>query len=575
MIHSLNNPMIDTTYETEAATFAAMGLDERLLQALDTLGFTEPTPIQAEAIPHVLHSERDLIGLAQTGTGKTAAFSLPVLQQLDPALRHPQAIILTPTRELCLQIAEDLKRYTRFSDQLHSLPVYGGASMETQIKGLKRGAQIIVGTPGRVLDLIRRKALQLDHIRFLVLDEADEMLDMGFRDDLDAILSTTPETRQTLLFSATMPDEIVRMVHRYMHDPYTLQVGKQNSGAETITHQYFVVPEKHRYTALQRLADAHPDIFAIVFCRTRQETRDVAEQLIRDGYRADALHGDLTQAQRDRVMKRFRNRNLQLLVATDVAARGLDVRDVTHVINYNLPEDNESYTHRSGRTGRAGKEGVSIAILTPREHFRIRQLEKQSGIAFEHCEIPGFDAVAGQQVEALAERITAPQPALPEALLPYLAQLEEKLQDLSKEELIYRLGYESLAQLQERFRGGDDINVSPKSKPERKGDSRNGNGGGGDYTKFFINLGGRDQFTKGDLISLVNREKSLRKADIGKIDILKNYSFFEVETRYEDQVLAGLNGLEYEGASVSVERKGPGDGGRRNDRKGGRKKRFK
>lgn len=547
---------MEAELNASANPFAQLGLQEELLQSLAALGFESPTPIQMEAIPEILNQERDLIGLAQTGTGKTAAFSLPLLQQADPQARHPQALLLSPTRELCIQITQDIENYARFMPSLSVVPVYGGASMDTQIRKLKRGAQFVVGTPGRVLDLIRRDKLDLENIRWVVLDEADEMLNMGFREELDAILEATPEQRRTLLFSATMPAEIRNMVHRYMTDPAQVSAGKQNVGADTVTHRYYVTAEKHRYAALQRLADALPDIFAIVFCRTRQDTRDVAEQLMRDGYPADALHGDLTQSQRDRVMDRFRRRDLQLLVATDVAARGLDVRDVTHVINYHLPDDNESYIHRSGRTGRAGRSGESIALITPRESFRIRQIEKRSGISFEHAELPSEDEVFQRRSQQLAREVRDAAILDDPTLANHRHNLEAELADMSKEELVRALAARELAPLAARYQGAPKLDLSPRRQP----DSDRTGGGNRDFRKFFINLGERDQLTKGELMNLINQNRSLKKASIGKIEIQRNFSFFEIERRFEEQVVELMSGSEYRGQSIQVEAKSTRNG---------------
>jgi len=416
-------------------TFKETGLNQDILKALDELGFENPTPIQEKTIPHLLSEEQDLIGFAQTGTGKTAAFGLPVIQKIDTDSKKTQAIILSPTRELCVQIAKDLDNYSKYTKGLSVAAVYGGASIDQQVRSLNKGAQIVVGTPGRTLDLIKRKKLKLSTVRFLILDEADEMLTMGFKDDLDAILEGTPDDKQTLLFSATMPKEIAAIAKKYMKDAIEISAGKKNIGAENVNHVYYMVNARDRYLALKRIADINPKIYGIVFCRTRRETKEVAEKLMADGYNADALHGDLSQAQRDYVMNRFRVKNLQLLVATDVAARGLDVTDLSHIINYNLPDDLEVYIHRSGRTGRAGKKGVCLTIIHSRETGKIKMIQKKVGKPFEHAPVPSGKEICGKQLYNLIDKIEKIEVDNSQ-IDQFLPEIYKKLEWLSREDLI-------------------------------------------------------------------------------------------------------------------------------------------
>jgi ATP-dependent RNA helicase DeaD len=416
-------------------TFSELGLSPNLLQGIEALGFKTPTPIQEQIIPSFLSSTNDLIGLAQTGTGKTAAYGLPLIEQIDISNNNVQVLILAPTRELCVQISNDLQDYSRFIKGINVVSVYGGASIENQIRALKKGAHIISATPGRMLDLIKRKAAKINHINTLILDEADEMLNMGFRDDLDAILETTPKEKRTLLFSATMPNEVARIANNYMLNPEKIIIGKQNSGAENIRHVYYQVHARDRYLALKRIADINPNIYGIVFCRTRSETKDVADKLIKDGYSADALHGDLSQAQRDHVMKRFREHNLQMLVATDVAARGIDVQNISHIINYNLPDDLDVYTHRSGRTGRAEKSGVSISLVNYKEQGKIKVIEKKLAKRFEKLPVPGGDEICRKQLYNMIDRMEHVE-VDEEQIAPFMDKVNKKLEWLSKEDII-------------------------------------------------------------------------------------------------------------------------------------------
>ncbi|MDP6921806.1 MAG: DEAD/DEAH box helicase, partial [Lutibacter sp.] len=415
------------------STFNTLGLQPTILQALTDLGYEHPTEIQAKAIPQLLASEQDLKAFAQTGTGKTAAFSLPILSQIDPEDKDTQAIILSPTRELALQIANNVGEFSKYLDGVKTLAVYGGANIDEQIRKLKKGVQIVVGTPGRTVDLIKRRQLTLSNIQWLVLDEADEMLNMGFKEELDRILEATSEEKQTLLFSATFPKEVESIARNYMHNPVEISAGKKNSGSDQVSHQYFVVSERNRYAALKRIADANPDIYSIIFCRTRRETQEVADKLIRDGYNADSLHGDLSQAQRDSVMEKFRKKHLQLLVATDVAARGLDVTDLSHVINHKLPDQTASYTHRSGRTGRAGKEGVSIAIVTGREKGKLSPIERIIGKKFIKTPIPTGAEICQNQLMKLIDKVHDIDINENE-IKAFLPSIYEKLEGMEREE---------------------------------------------------------------------------------------------------------------------------------------------
>jgi len=556
--------------------FDELGLNNNVLKAITELGFDTPTPVQEKTIPYILESDDDLIALAQTGTGKTAAFGLPVIEQADVNNKNVQCLILSPTRELAIQIANDLTNYTKYTKGFNVIPVYGGASIDTQIRSLNKGGQIVVGTPGRVNDLIKRKRLKVNHIQWLILDEADEMLNMGFKDELDAILENTPEEKQTLLFSATMPKEVYSIANRYMKNHEQIKVGGSNKGADNVSHEFYVVHARDRYVALKRLADKNPDIYGIVFCRTRRETKEVADKLIKDGYNADALHGDLSQAQRDHVMLRFREKNLQILVATDVAARGLDVNDLTHVINYNLPDELEAYIHRSGRTGRANNKGVSIAIINTREQGKIKQVEKKVGKKFERKEIPTGKEICEIQLYNIMNKIENIEVDETE-IAPYLPKIFESLEHLSKEELIKRIASVEFNRFLEYYKKAKDINVSERerksdsSKGERRSDRPRRNNA--DYSRFFINIGKKDELTASRLIGWVNRNLNNDKAGFGKVDILKSFSFFEVEKQYESEVLNSLNNNQYDGKRVSVEvseeKKSSGDRGGYSSNKGG------
>lgn len=538
-------------------TFESLGLQEDILKAVTDLGFVSPTPIQEKAIPVLLGGDRDFVGLAQTGTGKTAAFGLPLLHQLNVKLRAPQGLVLCPTRELCLQIANDLKNFSKYLGDVSIVAVYGGASIVQQLREIKRGAHIIVATPGRLLDIIDRGAINFDNVRYAVLDEADEMLNMGFQEDINNILSKTPEEKTTWLFSATMPQEVRRIAQKYMEDPFELTVGTKNSGNANIEHEYYVVRPRDKYAALKRIVDYNPDIFGIIFTRTKAESQEIAESLIRDGYNADSLHGDLTQQQRDKVMKRFRERGLQVLVATDVAARGIDVDSVTHVINYELPDDVENYTHRSGRTGRAGKSGVSIAIITARDTGKIRQLERVTGKKFTKSEVPDGFAVCEKQLFALVHKVHNVT-VNDEQIDPYLERIYEEFQDMSKEELIKRFASLEFNEFLAYYENAEDLNVKAERRGEGDSNSMSARGTGR-FTRLFINLGSVDDFNRGDMLRYLCDNTGLKGNKIGRIDLKGVYSFFEVENDSLEQVQNAFKDLNYNGRSVRIEMSQDGD----------------
>ena len=531
-------------------SFDEMGLDDSLLKAVEELGFQKPTPIQEKVIPKILADKKDLVAQAQTGTGKTAAFGLPLIQMADITSQDIQCLILCPTRELCIQISNDLRKYSIHKEGIRIISVYGGANIDTQIRSLKKGGQFVVGTPGRVRDLINRKVLKIKRIDWLVLDEADEMLTMGFKEELDAILEGTPIGKQTLLFSATLPKEILRIANNYMHQPDEISVGIKNAGAENVKHEYYVSHARNRYEVLKRIADINPDIYGIVFCRTRQETKDVAAKFMNDGYNADALHGDLSQAQRDFVMNRFRKRQLQMLVATDVAARGLDVNDLTHVINYNLPDDLEWYIHRSGRTGRAGKNGVSISIINTRENRKIKAIEKIANKPFTRKMIPGGKEICKKQLFKLVDKVEKVEPDAGQ-IEEFLPEIYKKLEWLSREELIKHFVSIEFNRFLSYYKNSQDLNVEvdiPNRKNEGTRSSQKG------FTRFYINLGSKNNLTASRLIGLVNEKTRIRNIEIGKIDILRKFSFFEIEKAYETDIIKAFNGyVEFEGETVSID----------------------
>ena len=546
-------------------TFSETGLSKNIQKAIIDLGFETLTPIQQEVIPYLLENETDLIALAQTGTGKTAAFGLPVLHKIDVERKLPQAIILCPTRELCLQIAKDMESYAKYTKGLKITAVYGGASIIPQIKSLKSGTQIVVGTPGRVIDLINRKFLKLQNIEFVVLDEADEMLNMGFKDDLDTILAETPKTKQTFLFSATMPKEVMRISKNYMSNAKTIEVASRNEGAANIEHHYYMVNARDRYKALRRICDMNPDIYGIVFCRTRRETADVADKLMQDGYNADAIHGELSQAQRDHVMGRFRKRKLQLLVATDVAARGLDINELTHVINYNLPDDDEIYVHRSGRTGRAGNKGTSIIIAHSREGRKLKLIEKMIKRDLMLMKVPNGDEICQIQLMRLVDKVVTTE--VNHQIENYLPSIEEKLAHLDKSELIKHFVSAEFNRFLSFYKNAPDLNVSGSNnkdrndrgerrekrgeRKERRGE-RNGHAEAG-HTRFFINLGKEKDMQAHNLIGLINEYTRNRNIPVGKIDIMGKFSFFEVSNDFETDILSSFSDAVWNGNRVNVE----------------------
>lgn len=533
------------------------------MRAVQELGFETPTPIQEKAIPHLLQSKDDLVAFAQTGTGKTAAFGLPVIHQVDPHKSSVQMLALCPTRELCLQITRELTNYSKYIPGLKVVAVYGGAEISRQISELNQGPQIVVGTPGRALDLINRRKLVVDNIRWLVLDEADEMLSMGFKDELDAILATTPSTKQTLLFSATMPEEMVGIAQKYMHDPVEISAGKRNMGAENVQHHYYLVHAKDKYLALKRIADYYPNIYGIVFCRTRQETKEVADKLMEDGYNADALHGDLSQAQRDYVMQRFRLKQLQMLVATDVAARGLDVNNLSHVINYNLPDDPEVYIHRSGRTGRAGKSGISILIANMREKGKIGFIEKKIGKRFDQKPVPTGSDICEKQLFHMIDRIENIE--IKDAQIEqFLPAIYKRLSWLTREDLIQRFVSIEFNHFLAYYKNAPDINVEATSKKgeraergERgeRGKSKFGEGRREEkvsWVKIYINQGKKDNVGAKQLIELINRNTRGKSLRIGRIDLSRNFSLVEIEPQHQDSLVQALNGTEYNGVTLQV-----------------------
>lgn len=530
-------------------TFIETGLNPEILRAISEMGFEAPTPIQEKTIPQILESKNDLVALAQTGTGKTAAFGLPVLTLTGLDQKKVQTLILCPTRELALQIAKDLKNFSKYQNGLNIVAVYGGAPIVGQIKDLKRGAHVVVGTPGRVLDLIKRKALKIQDIKWLILDEADEMLNMGFKEDLDTILAETPDTRQTLLFSATMPKEIERISANYMQSPDTISVGKRNAGAENVKHEYYMVRARDRYETLKRLADINPNIYGIVFCRTRAETKDVADKLMQDGYNADALHGDLSQAQRDYVMNRFRQKHLQLLVATDVAARGLDVNELTHVINYNLPDDLEVYVHRSGRTGRAGNSGVSISIVHTKEKSKIRELEKTIRKTIEHKKVPSGKLICEKQLFNLVDRVEKIEVDNTQ-IDQYLPDIYKKLEWLDREELIKHFVSVEFNRFLAYYKDAVDLNVKPKERGETNG--RGSKRSNVKFSRFHINIGSKHKVNASHLIGMINEVTPGLKVEIGKIDILRNFTFFDADSTHEKVILKAFKNTRMEEVDLSV-----------------------
>ena len=545
------------------STFLELGLKEPINKALTDLGYEKPTVIQEKAIPQIISSTDDLKAFAQTGTGKTAAFSLPILQLADEHSKNTQAIILSPTRELAVQIGNNIKEFAKYMPNINVVTVYGGANIEEQIRGLKRGAQIVVGTPGRTVDLINRRALKLGNVQWLVLDEADEMLNMGFKDELDKVLEATPETKQTLLFSATFPKEVEAIARNYMTKPIEVTSGQKNSGTDKVSHEYYLVTERTRYQALKRIADLNPDIYAIIFCRTRRETQEVADHLIKDGYNADALHGELSQGQRDSVMGKFRKKTVQILVATDVAARGLDVNSLTHVINHKLPDQIENYTHRSGRTGRAGKTGISIALVSSKEKGRIGAIERIIKQKFVLGKVPSGKEICQNQLMHLIDKVNAIEVKESE-IVEFLPSIYEKLEGLTREELIQKfvsLEFNSFLSYYENAKDLNDLSSRDNSRGGRSVDEN--------MTRFFINIGRKDSLNPAKLIGLINDQKITDNIEIGAIDILDTFSFFEIDKKFEEETLSTFsnNQPEFSGRGVNIEitkkERGGGGGARR------------
>ena len=534
-------------------TFEELGLKSEVLKSLKDLGFSVPTPIQEQAIPHLMKEDCDFVGLAQTGTGKTAAFGLPLISNIDTSLRLPQGLIICPTRELCLQISKDLGNYSKYMD-CNIVPVYGGADIRKQMTDIKKGAPIIVATPGRLMDLIKRKVIQLSQVRYVVLDEADEMLNMGFKEDIDSILETTPIDKNVWLFSATMPKEVAFIAKNYMNDPLEVSIGHKNQSNENIDHIYYMVKEKDRYEAVKRLIDFNPTIYGLIFCRTRSETATVAQKLSRDGYNAEPLHGDLSQAMRDLVMQRFRSKELQLLVATDVAARGLDIDNITHVINYNLPDDIENYTHRSGRTARAGKKGESLVLVSAKEAFKIKAIERQMRTTFTKGEIPNAKEICRIQLMRLIEKVIATE-VREKDITPFLPTIFAEFENFSKEEVVKMFVSAEFNRFIEYYERAGDLNASVGNteredrgpRGERSRDNEVGK------TRFFVNIGRRDGFNPGALLRVICDATGLNSTAVGKIDILTSFSFFEADQEHADNIIKQVNGTDFDGHTISIE----------------------
>jgi ATP-dependent RNA helicase DeaD len=560
--------------------FKLLGISDDVVNAVKDLGFENPTPIQEQAIPVLLEGNNDFVGLAQTGTGKTAAFGLPLIELIDFKVNKPQALILCPTRELCLQIASDIKNYSKNTPGASVVAVYGGANIMQQLREIRNGVQIVVATPGRMLDIIGRKAIDFTLVKYVVLDEADEMLNMGFQEDINDILSTTPDDKKTWLFSATMPPEVRRIAKNYMDNPTELTMGTKNTGNVNIEHEYYVVRARDKYAALKRIVDFNPEIFAVVFCKTKLDTQDVAENLIKDGYNADALHGDLSQQQRDKVMQRFRDRNMQLLIATDVAARGIDVNNVTHVINYSLPDEIESYTHRSGRTGRAGKTGISICIINSKETGKIRQIERIIGKSFTKAELPtGFD-VCEKQLFSLVHKVHNVE-VNESQIDQYIPRIMDEFAELSKEEVIKRFASLEFNRFLEYYKNAPDLNAAALDERGERGErGARGAARNSDYTRLFINLGSVDEFTRGDLLSFVCNNGKISGKNIGKIDLKGVYSFFEVENASVDTLFNNFKEIQFNNRGVRIEKSGDapegsrGGGERRSYSGGGERKSY-
>jgi ATP-dependent RNA helicase DeaD len=550
-------------------TFDGLGLDEQLVKATTALGFVNPTPIQEKAIPILLSGTTDLVGLAQTGTGKTAAFGLPLLQLISTTDKFPQALVVCPTRELCMQIVTEMELFKKFKTSINMVAVYGGTSIGAQIRDIKRGVQIVVATPGRLIDLIERKAINLEQIKYVVLDEADEMLNMGFQDDIEFILKNTPKRESTWLFSATMPPEIKKVSKRYMNDPKEVQVGKVNTANKNIDHQYYITSAQHRYEALKRLIDFNPGMYGIIFTRTKLDAQEIAEKLTREGYDIDALHGDLTQAQRDKVMGQFRDKSLQLLIATDVAARGIDVKEITHVINYELPDDIEVYTHRSGRTGRAGKTGICMSIVHSRETFRLRQIEKIVQAPFNKLEIPTGKDVCRKQFFYFMDKLLETDISHGN-YETYVPMLEEKFADMSKEDILKRVAAMEFDRFLKYYENAEDLNIREDRNRVRqqagrdfgsRGDNarRERDGGRGrtfegpaNTTKLFVNIGTKDGFYKASFLQFILDMSDLRKDSLGRIDMKEMNSWIEVDKAAASKMIKAIDGKTYKGRKIRM-----------------------
>jgi ATP-dependent RNA helicase DeaD len=557
-------------------TFEGLGLDARLVQATDALGFTQPTPIQEQAIPVLLSGTKDLVGLAQTGTGKTAAFGLPLLQLVDAAQKHPQALVVCPTRELCMQIVSEVELFKKFMPGMHVIAVYGGTSIGLQIRDLKRGVQIVVATPGRLIDLIERKAINLEQIKYVVLDEADEMLNMGFQDDIEFILQNTPKRDATWLFSATMPTEIKRVSKKYMQSPTEITVGKVNTANKNIDHQYYVTSAHQRYDTLKRIIDFNPGIYGIIFTRTKVDAQNIAEKLTREGYDIDALHGDLTQQQRDKVMGEFREKSLQLLIATDVAARGIDVKEITHVINYELPDDMEVYTHRSGRTGRAGSTGIALSIVHSREIGKLRQIERIVQNSFHKMEIPSGKDVCRKQFFHFMDKLLQADISHGD-YETYVPMLAEKFADVSKEEVLKRVAAMEFDRFLKYYENAEDLNARERTRETiRERDARGGDrreygrresigsaggrersrdfnsNGSGDYMRLFVNLGTKDGFYKASFLQFILDMSDLKKEVLGRIDMKEMNSWVEVDKKSAAQMIRAIDGKNFKGRRIRM-----------------------
>jgi len=565
-------------------TFKELGLKSEVLKSLTEMGFEAPTPIQQQAIPNLLEQDSDLVGLAQTGTGKTAAFGLPLVNKVEEKTKLAQGLVVCPTRELCLQITKDLENYAKYL-QVNVVAVYGGADIRRQISQINRGVSIVVATPGRLVDLIKRKSLSLEEVKYVVLDEADEMLNMGFKEDLDYILEATPTERNVWLFSATMPKEVARIAKNYMDSPFEVSIGHKNQSNENIEHIYFSVKERDRYPAIKRVIDFNPDIYGLIFCRTRMETAAVADKLGKEGYSAEPLHGDLSQVQRDRVMDRFRRKDIQILVATDVAARGLDIDNITHVLNYNLPDDIENYTHRSGRTARAGKKGQSIVLVNTRESYKIKAIEKQIRVSFTKGELPKPEDICAIQLTKLIKDVVKTEVKEKE-IEKFMPQIMAEFEELSKEDIVKRFISTEFNRFIDYYNNAGDINASGRDRDngrdrdfgndrgrrdnfDRPKRDRGERGPESGKTRFFVSIGNRDGLNPGGLLRLICDNTGLKSGSIGKIDIMPAFSFFEADKGETDNILNKVNGSEYEGTSVNIEITKPKTGGERGGRRGG------